>query len=245
MSVTDTEIVARLIEIDRSDNVQVMLYATKGYAGMKTVTIDPKLTQVSPQAGSKAGTEITFTTVGIGKNDEISSSLAGDVVSRTYTSVTFKTKAKNAHITKAAVTISVNGGSNIACENADSSLCEFETTDALTPKVTSSSFSGSTLTLSGSDIPTDADSIKVVYGEQTDSAATSTSSAITATIIDVPGTITPEVEVIYSDRKLWADVSSGASVTTALTVSSSTATTCSFGGGCELEITASGIDTLV
>ena len=92
MSVTDTSIVAQLVDIDRSDNVQVALYATKGYAGVKTVTIEPKLTQVSPQAGSKAGTEITFTTIGVGRSDEITSSLAGTVVSRTYTSVSIRTQ---------------------------------------------------------------------------------------------------------------------------------------------------------
>ena len=95
VSVTDTSIVAQLVDIDRSDNVQVALYATKGYAGVKTVTIEPKMTQVSPQAGSKAGTEITFTTIGVGRSDEITSSLAGTVVSRTYTSVTFRTNSKN------------------------------------------------------------------------------------------------------------------------------------------------------
>lgn len=143
------------------------------------------------------------------------------------------------------MTITVNGGSAISCENSVPALCEYETTDALTPKVDTATFSGTTLTLAGSDIPTDAVSYSVVYGEQTDAAATATSSAITATIVEVPGTITPEVQIIYADRKLWAEVGTGAAVTTSLTVSSSTATTCSFGGGCELELAAPGIDTLV
>ena len=44
---------------------------------------------------------------------------------------------------------------------------------------------------------------------------------------------------------MWAEVSDEAVVTTPLTITSSTQVTCSFAGGCELDIEANGIDTLV
>ena len=133
------------------------------------------------------------------------------------------------------------------CDNADSALCNYQTTTAATPKVTSSSVSGGTLTLTGSDFPSGY-TISVELGKQIVTGTRVSATSITATIVDGPGDVLPVVEFEQTSspaHKHWATVDASANLDNAVTFGSTPSVTCSFAGGCNLDLSVAGLNTLV
>ena len=242
---TATEVKATLTNLVNSNSFWASLYTSKGKVGVKSgLSVTPKFTQVSPNEGSEGGTLVTFTVLGVGTADTITSSVAGSVVSQSYSSITYKTNA--ASVASAAVTLTIAGVST-SCENGDTTLCNYQTSTTATPKVTASSVSSGTLTLTGTDFPAGY-TVKVELGKQIVTGTRDSDTSITATIVDGPGDVLPVVEFEQTTspaHKHWATVDTTANLDNAVTFGSTPSLTCSFAGGCNLDLAVAGLNTLV
>ena len=242
---TATEVKATITNLVNSNDFWCSLYTSKGKVGVKSgLSVTPKFTLVAPNTGSEGGTLLTFTVLGVGTADTITSSVSGTVVSQAYDKITYKTNA--AAFTSAAVTLSIAAVST-SCVNTDTTLCNYETTTAATPKVTSSAVASNTLTLTGSDFPTGY-TISVELGKQIITGTRVSDTSITATIVDGPGDVLPVVEFDQTAspaHKHWATVATTANLDNAVTFGSTPSVTCSFAGGCNLDLAVAGLNTLV
>ena len=242
---TATEVKATITNLVTSNSFFASLYTSKGKMGAKSgLSVTPKFTQVSPNDGSEGGTLVTFTVVGVGTADAVSASVPGTIVSQSYNSITYRTNAGTA--ASAAVTLTVNAAT-VSCENTDTTLCNYQTTSAATPKVDSLTVSSGTLTLTGSDYPADY-TISVELGKQVVTGTRGSATSVTATVQDGPGEVTPVVvfeKTTAPAHKHWAKVATTAKLDNAVTFGSTPSVTCSFAGGCNLDLAVAGLSTLV
>ena len=258
-----TEIEVELTKIDniesfyvevRTDTVNFPPVAVK-------LPMSQSLVSISPHIGSTGGEKLTLSTIGIGLKDSSAFDLYykdnSNVVSVCET-FTIIDSTKLTCITKHDLTISQKelklsfshksvktGKSSIRTLScAASTNCQYETTTAATPTITSVSKTNGNTKL---DVTIDNFSFdstytaKVYYGKQeVDSDTLSSTTVVTGSFSDgfTPGKATIRVALTKGDRTTFT---ASHQETVPLSASSSPITQCSWAGGCVLNIAQTSI----
>lgn len=137
------------------------------------------------------------------------------------------------------------------CVNTDAARCTFEQVDTAMPTVASATVSGQTIVFTGTDFKTAGFTARAFFnGIKADSVVVDSATQVTATwTLGVPVVVNATKPVLrfHEDTSITVLVSiMNAEITNALTVtSSSQGLTCSFAGGCSLEVTANGLATML
>jgi len=137
VSVSETEALFRITDVSDSAAPSVVLYFPVGIPeghGAFTegggLTLEPRLTRISPNEGSTGGSLITATAPGVGpatEGVELVDS-AGDSICDSLEIVAYsQIECRTAATAMADGPISIKqGGTTTACENADSAVCSYK-----------------------------------------------------------------------------------------------------------------------
>jgi hypothetical protein len=229
------------------------------------LTLTPKLTEISPSAGSPGGSIIVATVHGVGSKtqnvdlvDAAGASICDKVTINKYSRVECHTKA--VVIPSANLKVKV-GSTEFACANTDTSKCNYEqsTTGPFAVISAVSKTDDSTITFTGTGLPTSGCLAKASFGghEATNVVVNGATSATATFAKGVPAVAAAESPKLWFEKTLRrralatiADTpethfaSNTQTLANPLTVAgSSSGLTCSYAGGCIFDVTANGLAT--
>ena len=263
VSSSTTEVQIKLTKFD--DNEVFELEIRTDTINLPTVVISqplqPSLTSVSPHVGSSGGEKLILSTYGLGLSTTsnlnvfygsgVNAVSVCDSVSLVDSSTVTCITKKDLEITKNALKLSythkssLNGKvTTVTLSCATSTNCEYETAVGSTPSITNIAKSNSdktlTLTVSGFSID-NTYTAKVYYGNlMVTSESITSSTEITAIFSNglPPGAVSVRISFEKGDRITYT---AGSQETIALSASMNSPTSCSWAGGCLLEVNQASI----
>lgn len=254
-SVSVGEAVFTVTNLDGISTDIVKLVSAEGYSDtaseetVGTLTMTPTLISISPEVGSIGGSVITVTGSGFGMSVDGIGLYDGTQEICTSTEIVsygvFTCTTDAIEIDNAAMQISISG-SYYDC--AVNSSCVFTQMTDSSPSFTDVTIDGSSMTVTGTNFPTsDYDAVCVFQGvEQTGTINSDIEVVCDWTSLGVP---LAETEVAPSvvfrstsnpDTDQLTAVNDSVTLSNPASTPTSTATSCSFAGGCSYTITGDG-----
>lgn len=255
-SVSVGEAVFQITNIDGTSTDVVKLLSAEGYSNTSseetigTVSLTPTLISISPEVGSIGGSVITVTGSGFGTSVDGIGLYDGTQEICTSTEIVsygvFTCTTDAVEIDNVNMQLSISG-SYYDC--AVNSSCVFSQLTASSPALSDVTLAGSSMTFTGSNFPTsDYDVVCIYQGvEQAGTISSDTEIVCDWTTLGVPLSETDASPSVVFRSTANPDTDQLTAVNDSVVLSNppasaptSTATTCSFAGGCSYTISGDG-----
>jgi hypothetical protein len=263
VSSTSTEIQLRLTMMNDPESIDLIVRTDTVNIPKMTVStpFDPVLLSVSPKVGSSGGQKITLTTVGLGlkttSNLNVLDSTSSTIICKEGTitlvdssTVTCITKHGQS-VTKSALKLIYTHRSSTTGETSTKTLtcatstdCEYETTTAATPTISSLNTSGTSATASVNSFTFDNTyTVKVHYGDASVGATSVSFPSVTAEFTTgfTPGVVPVRISFEKNGQITYTSKYENTISLSATLVG--TPLSCSWAGGCDIVLSQNGLTT--